>query len=503
VSDFNLIDEPWIPIRDLSGARREVGIKEALLAASEIGEIEDTSPLVVAALYRFLVAVLHRALEGPRDIEHARTFFREGFPATKVEEYLEKWRGRFYLFDEYHPFGQIPGVWGKELRGWTTLAAEHNADNAKVLFDHVDARNAGPIDYVRAARWLLATQTFSVSAGKSEFSHTGTGPSATAAMTIPLGSNLQDTLHFLLVSQNRLIIESDQPIWERNPESVDILSKGPERSPCGYADLFTWRTRSVRLVRNENGQIEKVAFASGLSVGELSFDDPFLAYRQDEKKGKLPIQFKERGLWREFDSLLPDARGTAPKAISNALALSRDEPNRAPSALLVLGQRNDKALIEFWRNERFVFPAGTDEAGHLRDNINGLLEKCDEFGTVLYKACRIYFRHVLSHGKREPEPDDLQRCVNSSRAIHVYWNLTEADFHSLLSRIPAEGVNDHLRGWWLRRLISNFTSGWSHLASSTDKGNVWSVRALAIAERSIRRKQRESAILAEAYEGTV
>jgi CRISPR system Cascade subunit CasA len=262
------------------------------------------------------------------------------------------------------------------------------------------------------------------------------------------------------------------------------------------------------LVRNENGQIEKVAFASGVSVGELSFDDPFLAFRQDEKRGKLPIQFKERGLWREFDSLLPDPKGTAPKAISNALALSRDEPNRAPRALLVLGQRNDQeriALIKFWRNERFVFPAATDEAGNLKDNINGLLQKCDEFETVLYEACRIYFRHVLSLGKREPESesDDLQRCVNSSRAINVYWNLTEADFHSLLSRIPAEGVSDHLRGWWLRRLISNFTSGWSHLASSTDKGNVWSVRALAIAELSIRRKQRESAILAEAYEGTV
>ena len=181
MSHFNLIDEPWIPIRDLLGARREVGMKEALLCASEIAEIEDASPLVVAALYRFLLAVLYRAFEGPKDIEDARNLFREGVPSSKIEEYLEKWRERFYLFDDTYPFGQIASVWSEEFRSWTTLAAEHNADNAKVLFDHVDTRNAGPISCASAIRWLLATHTFSVSAGKSELSHTGTAPSACVA----------------------------------------------------------------------------------------------------------------------------------------------------------------------------------------------------------------------------------------------------------------------------------------------------------------------------------
>jgi CRISPR system Cascade subunit CasA len=503
VSHFNLIDEPWIPIRDLLGARREVGLKEVLLRASDISEIEDVSPLVVAALYRFLLAVLYRALEGPKDIDEARTFFREGFPSSKIEEYLEKWRGRFYLFDESYPFGQIPTVWSKELRSWTTLAAEHNADNAKVLFDHVDTRNAGPITCASAIRWLIATHTFSVSAGKSELSHTGTAPSATAAMTIPIGANLRDTLHFLLVFQNRLTTEVDLPIWERNPESIDVLRSGLERTPCGYADLFTWRTRSVRLVRNESGQVEKVAFASGVSIGESSFDDPMLAFRLDEKRGKLPIQFKERGLWREFDSLLPDAKGTAPRVISNALAISRDDPKRAPKALLVIGQRNDKALIEFWRNERFVLPIATDETGKLRDNINGFLGKCEEVGTVLYKACRTYFRHLLSRGSREPIPQDLRGCIESCPATQVYWSLMEADFHALLSKISAEGVNEELRAWWLRRLTENFMSGWDSLVRSIDGGDVWSVRALAMAERSVRMKRKEMTTRAKEYEGNV
>jgi len=77
---FNLIDEPWIPVRLPDGIRAELGIKDTLLRAKEITSIEDSSPLVVAALHRFLLAVLYRALEGPTDIGQARKLFNEGLP---------------------------------------------------------------------------------------------------------------------------------------------------------------------------------------------------------------------------------------------------------------------------------------------------------------------------------------------------------------------------------------------------------------------------------------
>lgn len=57
MSRFNLIDEQWIPVRFPDGSRAEMGIQDALLRAREIASIEDPSPLVVAALHRFLLAV--------------------------------------------------------------------------------------------------------------------------------------------------------------------------------------------------------------------------------------------------------------------------------------------------------------------------------------------------------------------------------------------------------------------------------------------------------------
>src|SRR3546814_6747629 len=87
-SRFNLIDEPWIPIRFPDGTGAELGSKDTLLRAKEIAVIEDASPLVVAALHRFLLAVLYRALEGPTDLDQAKGWFKAGLPAGKISAYL-------------------------------------------------------------------------------------------------------------------------------------------------------------------------------------------------------------------------------------------------------------------------------------------------------------------------------------------------------------------------------------------------------------------------------
>src|SRR5712692_9979697 len=99
MSRFNLIDEKWIPVRFLDETREDLGIRDTLLRSKEIAAIEDPSPLVVAALHRFLLAVLYRSLEGPTDIDQAKVVFKAGLPGGKITAYLEKWRDRFWLFD--------------------------------------------------------------------------------------------------------------------------------------------------------------------------------------------------------------------------------------------------------------------------------------------------------------------------------------------------------------------------------------------------------------------
>lgn len=484
---FNLIDAPWIPVRLADGRDVELGLRETLRRAREIAAIEDASPLVVAALHRLLLAVLYRALQGPTSRDAARALFRDGLPQEKVDAYLDQWHGRFWLFDPHHPFAQIPDFEPKNWRAWTVLAAEHNADNAKVLFDHVDVKAAGSIDPAAAARWLLATQTFSVSAGKSELSHTGTAPSATAAIALPLGRDLHDSLLFALVPQGRDIAVDDLPLWEREPESVTHLAEGIERSVAGYADRYTWRSRAARLRATLKRQVDALAFASGVGYVAADDIDPMQGYRIEEKRGRLPMQFRERGFWRDFDSLLPDSGDLAPRVIEHALFLSRHQPERFPSSVMVLGQANNKAKIEFWRMERFALPRALIGTGAIRVHVRSLLDAAETRQRALWASCASYARDLLSRGERTPVPDDIRAFVRQTHAVEHYWSLLERSFHESLQSYADDEEFDAIRARWLAAVKDALTAAWTTLRDAAPASDAWTLRALVKAERPVRK----------------
>ncbi len=489
---FNLIDERWIPVRLLDGSREELGLSDTLLRAREIQAIEDPSPLVTAALHRFLLAVLYRALEGPTDIDQARAFFRAGLPGEKVTAYLEKWRDRFWLFDERYPFGQIPTFEPKAWRAWPVLAAEHNADNAKVLFDHVDVDEPGTISPAAATRWLLATQTFSVSCGKSELSHTGTAPSATAAMALPLGRDLQDTLMLCLVPQNREVAREDRPLWERTPEDVEKLKTGIERATAGLADRYTWRIRSVRLASEASGRVARLAFASGVASSSVEQIDPFLGYRIDGQRGKLPIQFRERGFWRDFDSLLPDESRLAPQVIEHATGLTRTSRERFPRSVLVLGQANNKAKIEYWRMERFTLPQALIGDRFVRTEIRQLLLEGEDAQKSLWAACCSFARDLLSRGnERAVSKKDVNGFVGQMPVTAGYWSTLEARFHEILDEYNLDRDPDDIRCLWLTFVRDALRTAWDQHRASVSTGDAWAIRALVRAEGHVHRKTKE------------
>jgi CRISPR system Cascade subunit CasA len=493
MSRFNLIDEKWIPVRFLDGTYGELGIRDTLLRSREIAAIEDSSPLVVAALHRLLLAVLYRALQGPTDIDQAKILFNEGLPDDKITAYLEKWRDRFWLFDERYPFGQIPTFVPKTLRAWTALAAEHNADNAKVLFDHVAIEEADTVSEAAASRWILATQTFSVSSGKSELSHTGTAPSATAAMALPLGRDLQDSLLLSLVPQNREVMAADLPLWERIPESVEALTEGIERPVCGFVDQYTWRTRAIHLEPIDSGRIGKLAFASGVGYSSTDQTDPMVGYRIHKEKGRLPIQFRKRGLWRDFDSLLPDESRLAPKVIEHAIALTRLNMGRFPTSVMVLGQAkapNKPAKIDYWRMERFALPDALRGDRFVRVELKQLLSDAEDAQKSLWLACCSFARDLLSRGNRKPHDNDVKGFVQQMSVNSWYWSALESRFHEILREYTQERDPDDIRCLWLKSVRDTMDAAWGQHRASVSMGDAWAIRALVKAEKPVGLKLR-------------
>lgn len=494
MSHFNLIDEKWIPVRHIDGNREEFGIREALLRSKEISEIENDSPLVVAALYRFLLALLYRALEGPTDIDKAKALFRAGIPHGKIESYLEKWRDRFWLFDEKYPFWQVPDLKLKKLRSWTVLATEFNDDNSKVLFDHADVRDPGSISAAASARWLIATQAFSIGKGRAELGYTSSAPSATGVIVIPVGRNLEDTLMFLLVPQSRLVFEADSPVWEKDPETVAYLMNDPERDISGFADLYSWRARSVLLERDPSGGVSGLAFSSGIRPKRSSDRmDPMLAYRRDEKLGILPMQFKERGLWRDFDSLLPDeSHNLSPKVIDNAAEVGSADQDRFPSSVMVFGQANDKAKIEFWRMERFALPGVLAGKNNLRADIQRFLLHAEDVQRSLWAAAAGFARDILSHDdQRTPAKEDVRKFVAQMPCMARYWSVLESKFHEVLQSFSMEADSELIELEWRQAVVDALDEAWRGYRISVSAGDAWTIRALARAEGKIAYTQKK------------
>ncbi len=471
--------------------------------SGEITAIEDPSPLVVAALHRFLLAILYRALEGPTDINQAKALFKRGLQCEKIIDYLQKWRNWFWLFDEEHPFYQVPGYEPREQNGrkqwrsWSAMAAEHNADNAKVLFDHVDVTNAGAIPSGKAARWLIACQTFAVGGGKSDFQYTKSGPSATAVMVLPIGQNLQDTLMFSLIPENRAVLPQDKPAWEREPESVVSLQKGFERPISGLADLYSWQTRSIKLHPEAEGKsVSQLVFASGITSSSKGVIDPMLGYRVDEKRGKLPIQIRNRGLWRDFDSLLPDEAHLAPRVIEHATVLTKHDRRRFPSSIMVLGQANNKAKIECWRMERFILPEAIAGERSIRAEIRQNLNDAEEAQRALWTSCASFTRDLLSRGNRKATDKvdkDIRRFIQQMSAIPWFWSTLETHFHEILNEYTLERNTDDIRWRWLIMVRETLRKAWQQHSTSVTTGDVWAIRALVKAEGPLRKKLKELA----------
>ena len=397
---------------------------------------------------------------------------------------------------------------------------EYNADTAKVLFDHTSEAEPGVISPAAAIRWLFATQTFAVSTGKSEISHTGTAPSAASVIAIPIGSSLQDTLLFCLIPQNRMVMSSDVPFWERPPETLEYLKtkakvidqksgelkdRTVERRASGLVDLYTWRTRSVIFKERKSGDISHLGFASGVGYQESLDCDPMLAYvikdvpikgSKEKTKRKFSVQLEGRELWREFDSLLPDDQQLAPKVIEHAVLLTRSERDRYPKGIMVVGQKYfpPRPNVAFWRKEHFVFPYVFSVSRSIRHEIREILISAEKSGWALNAACESYATDVLTHGERKVERKDIRNFVQQMLPVAFYWPFLEFRFHQILREYTLNhdfDDFDDIRCQWLKAVRNALHQAWEQHKTSVSMGDAWAIRALVKAEAAVLNKRRE------------
>ena len=108
---FDLISEPWLPVRLLDGAAGPAdGLRDLLLQAHQLSDVELPLPPASAQLWRVLALVTAR-VTGLDTAESAAEWHRRRrkvldyarFPESEVDDYLDPLQVRFNLFDSEPP----------------------------------------------------------------------------------------------------------------------------------------------------------------------------------------------------------------------------------------------------------------------------------------------------------------------------------------------------------------------------------------------------------------
>ena len=467
---FNLLERPWIPcVVRCSSHAVELSLRDVLVRAQEIVELADQSPLVTAALYRLLLAVLHRVF-GPPTIDAWVRIWRAGqFDAHALDEYFSRWRDRFDLFHPERPFYQradlapdLANPIGSDAPNTSPLGSDLPGAANPPLFDH--ATYAGPrlLTPAEAARYVLVCQTFAMSglirkAGQTsaEGSHVLRG-----AVVLNLGRNLFETLMLNLVRYDgtapfEFDLAADRPAWEDDPPPLQPdPPTNRTRAVRGYLDLLTWQARLLLLLPDASGNVSKLVRLEGWRIAKedpLQAKETMLAFRYLERRSGhgswVPLGFTpERALWRDATALLVETHSsgklqTQPPAVVHWVKTLVDGgwlSDTYPATLAAFGIAADQSKAHLWRREAFPLPLaylkGPDWVGRLQRNL-ALSERAHEH---LHRALRRLASHALAvTADGQAQRERVDQLVKSFQSERVYWSWLDVPARVLIANLPA------------------------------------------------------------------
>lgn len=452
---FNLIDKPWIPCIMSDGRQQELNLQETLIKAHKIQEIFAQSPIVTVSLYRLLLAVVYRNFPFKSLNEWEKLWKTKQFSPDTITNYFEKWHDRFDLFHPEWPFYQSPGFVTKKATPIKRLGWEFASGNNATLFDHSWDEDQATVSPALATQWILATQAFAASAGKSETLHTKDSPWTRGAIVLMQGDNLFQTLALNLLHFHKLSFQTpeDLPIWEESN------SWKPEHNvnPTGILQLLTWQSRSIFLVPGV--EVKECYFAQGRALLDDWHQEPMYSYRKDEKIGLIVWQFQEdKAIWRDSHTLFNFSQTASyqiPEAIRNIATLIADDvlDKKRLYKVQIIGQclQSGQPTVKFWRQDRLPVPAD-----YLKQENKELLDKLEEALKLAEKVARQTNFHLYKLAElliapssdkkdsRKPDPKDIKNQVNHFDATTQYWAQLENHFKTLMVHLPEDQeIDEH------------------------------------------------------------
>ena len=335
--EYNLLDEPWIPVRLVDGTITDVGLLELLRRTTDIADLACELPTQSIAIQRLILAIAYRVAT-PRDARDWARQWDEGAPTEQMIEYLERWRDRFYLFGGRFPFMQVADLRTAKdaVSGLEKLIAD--VPNGEQFFTTRHGRALACIPPSEAARWLVHAQAYDPSGirsgavGDSQVKGGKGYPIGPAwcghlGLVWLKGKDLDETLVLNLIPASTAALRGVDSStdwgacsWEdlepENSVRGDYSLLDPAGTPkeLSIPRLLTWHSRRIRLVGDLSG-VTGVVLAQGdkLAPQEMRLYEPQSLWRYSTPQSKkfktdvyMPRKFEAgRALWRNLPGTLP------------------------------------------------------------------------------------------------------------------------------------------------------------------------------------------------------
>ena len=329
-ASFNLLDEPWIRVTRLDGAPDEVSLLALFREATDIAGIHGEIASQDVAILRLLLAISHRTMDGPEDLDTWREYWEDPERLGRdAAAYLERYRERFDLRDPDRPFFQVAGIQGT-ISPISKMIIDTPKDLKRPLFTTRIGDGLEFFSWSEAARWLIHVHAFdpaglrSGALGDPRRNSNGTTPPNGPGWVGQLGTtyvtsnNLLKTMLLNVVPMSFLSasivdIKTDMAPWEL----VTPTSQCSETSssPTGPVYCLTWQSRRV-LLTGDDVHVTGLFLGNGTKTSpqNLQTVETMSSWRRSsaqEKKLRLPSVFmpvahkNDVAFWRSLPSLIP------------------------------------------------------------------------------------------------------------------------------------------------------------------------------------------------------
>ncbi len=454
IRSFNLVDEPWIPVVDTG----RVSLK-GLFSTPELRAIGG-NPVQKIAVMKLLLAIAQAAcpLSDDREWEQAGP---EGVASSCIS-YLERWKGRFDLYDRDRPFLQLPSVKKAAVQSYGAVIPYIATGNTTVL---TELQIEKELDDAERALLLVTLMGFALGGKKADnkvvLTEGYSGKSRTARPgpsvaykgllhSFVTGRTVHETIWFNLVTADAL----DESRMFNGGIGVPPWERMPSGEGCEVAEELktTLTGRLVPLCRFcllvESGLhytegIQHMNYQDGIC-------DPSVAADSSKKKVKVLWADPEKRPWRQLPALLSFIGHDTSAfdcfqlrvALPRASRLSRDFAVWSGGLKVSsnAGEQYVSGSDDFVDSEVWLSGDMINEVWF--SQLQNEMQRLEQMAKRLYGAIRAYYTLLTAEGEGM-----------AGRGVSLFWQLCENDFQELVDACGTasfEGKQDELSALWVR-----------------------------------------------------